>query len=247
MSKYYIKMLAALIAAAFIAGSVYGAGESLAFSDWETVKMKINMETFNEFYNLMTENFTDAKFEGNIKQTVNGAFMESKFTAYSKDLNYKRIDVVSYGDKFSHVTTPDMVWYYFEKENYVIYYADKKNVARFNSKVYFDSVKDDGKIAKTYSDGNIIYKLLDYKYNIKQTFVFDGKSGKLALQLVEPDGGEKIETTYKGWEKISTPKDLFSFPSRAKSKCLDQSARPLSNTTRMGANPYGGNFGRFHR
>lgn len=205
------------------------------------------MEIYNEFYDLMVENFTDVKFEGVTKQTVNGAFMESKYTAYSKDLNYKRIDVVSYGDKFSHVTTPDMVWYYFEKENYVIYYANKKNVARFNSKVYFDSVKDDGKITKTYSDGKITYKLLDYKYNIKQTFVFDGATKKLMLQLVEPDGGEKIETTYKGWDKIKSSRDLFSFPSRAKSKCLDQSSRPVSSTVRMGANPYSGNAGRFYR
>jgi hypothetical protein len=231
MNKVNIKFLAALFMAAFIIGSVYSAGRSLAFSDEENIKMKINMEIYNEFYDLMVDNFTDARFEGIAKQTVNGAFMESKYTAYSKDLNYKRIDVVSYGDKFSHVTTPDKVWYYFEKENYVIYYANKKNVARFNSKVYFDSVKDDGKITKTHSDGKItkthsdgkiIYKLLDYKYNIKQTFVFDGTANKLTLQLVEPDGGEKIETTYKGWDKIKSSKDIFSFPSRAKSKCMDQ-------------------------
>lgn len=198
------------------------------------------MELFNEFYNLIKDSFTEVKFEGEVKQIVDGAYMESKFTGYSKDLNYKRVDVISYGDKFSHVTTPEKVWYYFEKNNYVIYYANKKNVARFNAKVYFDSVKDDGKISKSYSDGKIVYKLLDYKYNIKQTFVFDGVTKKIVHQIVEPAGAEKIETLYKSIEKTNISKDIFSFPSRAEAKPMDQSARPISRTLRMGSLPYGG-------
>ncbi len=217
----------------------FWAGFSMAFSDGETRKLKIDMKIFNEFYRLMADNFTDAKFEGETKQIVDGALVESKYEAYSKDLDYKRIDVVSYGDKFSHVTTPDMVWFYFEKSNYVIYYSKKENVAKFNSSVYFDSVKEDGKISRTYSDGRIIYRLLDYKYNIKQTYIFDAVTRKLVQQIVEPAGGDKIESTYKGWDKIKVPKDLFSFPSRANSKCLDQSMHLIKKQNRIGNAFYG--------
>lgn len=221
MNKIKIKFLTALFIASFIAAGFFIVDKASAFEDEENSKIKINMELFNEFYDLIKDNFTEVKFEGEVKQIVNGAYMESKFTGYSKDLNYKRVDVISYGDKFSHVTTPERVWYHFEKENYVIYYANKKNVARFNSKVYFDSVKDDGKITKTYSDGKIVYKLLDYNYNIKQTFVFDSAAKKLIHQMVEPAGAEKIETSYKLIEKTNISKDIFSFPSRAKSKSMD--------------------------
>ena len=240
MNKIKIKFIIALFISSFIVICAFGANNAAAFEDEKPSKIKINMGLFNEFYKLINDSFTGVKFEGEIKQIVNGAYMESKFIGYSKDLNYKRVDVISYGDKFSHVTTPDKVWYYFEKENYVIYYANKKNVARFNSKVYFDSVKDDGKITKTNSDGDIVYKLIDYNYNIKQTFVFEGATKKLIHQIVEPAGAEKIETSYKSIEKTNISKDIFSFPSRAKSKSMDQSARPLSRTLRMGAAPYSG-------
>ncbi len=232
-----------LVIALFLTAGSLKIDNASAFEDEQTSKIKINMNLFNEFHDMIKDNFTDVKFEGEVKQIVNGAYMESKFTGYSKDLNYKRVDVISYGDKFSHVTTPDKVWYYFEKENYVIYYANKKNVARFNAKVYFDSVKDDGKITKTYSDGKIVYKLLDYNYNIKQTFVFDAATKKIVHQIVEPAGAEKIETSYKLIEKTNISKDIFSFPSRAKNKPMDQSTRPLSRTLRMGAAPYGGSMG----
>ena len=207
---------------------------ALAYSDDEPIKMKIDMELFEEFLDLMTETFTGAKFEGVVKQTVNGAYMESKYTAYSQNLDYKRIDIIAEGKKVSHVTTPEKVWYYYEQPNFVAYFANKKNVARFNSKVYFDSVIDDGKITKIVSDGMTTYKLVDYRYNIKQTFVFSNSTKKLQLQIVEPESGDKIESTYKGWEKVKIPKDIFTFPARAASKCLDQSMKKPSQSGRYG-------------
>lgn len=192
-----------------------------AFIGDEPAKYKINIELYEEFYKLMVDSFTNAKFEGVAKQTINGAYTESKYSAYSKDLDYKRIDATAEGVSVSHVTTPEKVWYYYEKWNYVIYYKNKKNVARFNSKVYFDSVKDDGKITKSVSDGQTTYQLVDYNYNIRQTFVFDNATRLLKLQIVEPEVGDKTETSYKGWEKVKCPKGIFDFPSRASAKCLD--------------------------
>jgi|GEM_PF-4942940 len=205
----------------------------------ESPKIKIDRDLFNEYCKLMQEHFTNAKFEGTIKQMVNGAFVESKYIAYSKDLEYKKIDLISYGerfskdldeknidlfshgDKFSMVITPKKVWYYFEKSNYVIYYEQKKNVAKFNNSFFLEFVKDDGKIVKNISDGLITYRIMDYINNITQTAVFDETTKKLKTQLIETADGEKMEITYKDWQYQQITNYIFRYPSNAGSKCAD--------------------------
>jgi len=219
MSKKILMILVLVFSAGIFIALSYTNG--LTFADDEVKKLKVDDKLFDEYYKLMQDCFADAKFEGIVKQVINGAYVESKYIAYSKDLDYKKIDISTSGDKMSYVTTPDKVWYYFEKDNYVVYFANKKNIAKYNSQVYFDMAKMDGKITRSVSDGQITYKLTDYTNNIKQTFIFDGATKLLQFQLVESESGEKIETTYKAWEHKKIPKDTFDFPSRAAAKCID--------------------------
>ena len=219
MKKNMLSVLVMFLSAGLFIASSYTSG--FTFGDDEVRKLKVDEKLFDEYYKLMQDCFTNARFEGVVKQVINGAYVESKYTAYSKDLDYKRIDVTTSGEKLSNVTTPDKVWYYFEKGNYVLYYDSKKNISKFNSKVYFDIAKSDGKITRSISGGLITYKLTDYTNNIKQTFVFDDATKLLQAQLVESESGEKIETSYKGWEHKKISKDTFDFPSRATAKCID--------------------------
>ncbi len=219
MNKKILLVLVMFLSACLFIVLSYTNG--FTFGDDEVKKLKVDDKLFDEYYKLMQDCFTNAKFEGIVKQVINGAYVESKYIAYSKDLDYKKIDVSTSGDKVSYVTTPDKVWYYFEKDNYVVYFANKKNIAKYNSQVYFDMAKMDGKITRSFSDGQITYKLTDYTNNIKQTFIFDDATKTLQFQLVESESGEKIETTYKAWEHKKIPNDTFDFPSRAAAKCID--------------------------
>ena len=214
--------------------------EVSAFYNDETQKIKIDMQLFDEYYGLVQKCFSGAKCEGTIKQLVNGAVVESKFIAYSKDLQYKKIEVTSYGerfskdldekkidlashgDKFEMIVTPDKVWYYFSDTKYVIYYAQKKNIAKFNSMAYLNLVKNDGKITKKVSDGQTVYQIIDYSHFIKQTIVSDSATGKVKSQLVETESGEKIEFIFKNWERWNGSDSVFKYPARVNdTKCAD--------------------------
>jgi len=215
-------------------------GKAFAFDDEPAPKVKIDMQLFDEYYKLIQGCLIGAKVDGSIKQLVNGAFVESKFTAYSKDLQYKKIDVTSYGerfskdladkkidlfphgDKFSLIVTPDKVWYYFDKTNYVIYYEQKKNIAKFNSMTYMNFVKNDGKITKKISGNQVIYQIVDYSHYIKQKVIVDSTTNKIKSQLIETDSGEKIEFTYKNWERWNGSDSVFKYPVKiGEKKCAD--------------------------
>jgi len=219
MRKELLMVLVMVVSACLFMALSYNC--VLAFGDDEVKKIKMDEGLFDEYYKLMQQCFKNAKFEGVVKQKINGADVESKYIAYSKDIDYKKIEISSYGEKLSYVVTPDKVWYFYEKSNYVVYFASKKNIAKHNSRVNFDMARQDGKITKSVADGQITYKITEYENNTRQTFVFDEKTKQLKFQTVESDSGEKMETSYKLWEGQTIAKDIFNYPARAIEKCID--------------------------
>jgi len=187
-------------------------------------KIPMDKELYDEFRKICEKCSTNCTYTGKITIEIGGADVNAKYTAYSKDIENKRIDVEYYGNKISIFVRPDEILRYYEKKNIIYSTQNKKNIAKFNHKKTIDNIRENGKITSYINGNERVYFITDYTNDANGKFTIDKLSGLLKHSIQQDnDGGNVTEITYQNWEFKKPDFSLFREPPNATFKSLDNS------------------------
>lgn len=221
MNRFIITALLFLFSMFFFAP-----GTTLNFasaqSDDEEVKTPVDKELFEEFYRICEKCSTGCTYTGKTSFKLNGADVSSKYTMFSKDMENKRINIESSGDKLTIFIRPAEVIHYFEKQDVAYSSQSNRNIARYNLKKHLNIIRENGKITKKVKGDTAVYTLTDYTHDVKSAYTVDLNSGLINHSIIRDNSsGDVIETTYQGWESKKLDSDIFKLPSSATVKNAD--------------------------
>jgi len=195
---------------------------AIAQSGDEDVKTPVDKVLFDEFYKICEKCSTNCTYTGKTSFKLNGADVSAKYAMFSKDMENKRLDIESSGDKLTIFIRPDEVVNYFEKQNIAYSTHENRKIVKYNFKKGLDVIRENGRITKKVKGSEAVYTLADYTHDIKSTYNVDLNTGLINHSLIKDNpSGDIIETTYQGWESKKLDSDLFKVPSNATIKNAD--------------------------
>jgi len=187
-------------------------------------KIPMDKNIYDEFHEICEKCSVNCANTGKITMNIGGADVSAKYTAYSKDMENKRIDVEYYGNKISIFVKPYAILRYFEKKNIIYSTRNKKNIAKFNHKKTIEDMRENGKITRQVIGDEIIYSVKDYANDLNGKFTVDKASGLLKHSIVQNgNGSDAVEVTYQNWEFKKPDFSLFREPPSATFKSTDDS------------------------